>query len=210
MPPHPLYAIADSKSLGESLLTASEAALRGGVPWLQYRDKSNNSIRRKAEAQALAGLCQRYGAQLIINDDVTLAGEIGAGVHLGQSDGDPVDARRQLGPTSLIGVTCHDSLDLARQAQRAGADYVAFGRFFASRTKPEAPPAPISLLQRARRAMPTLSIVAIGGITLERGQQLLDAGACRLAVSHDLFQTGDTEHRARAFGALTPSREKMR
>ncbi len=109
-----LYAITDSALLaGERLLPYCEAALRGGAKILQYRDKSTDSARRLHEAQALQVLCQNYGAQLIINDDLALAAELGAGLHLGQEDGCLLDARQQLGTNVIIGITCHARLELA-------------------------------------------------------------------------------------------------
>ncbi len=208
MPSPPLYAIADTAALSEQLLPAAEAALRGGARWLQYRDKSADPARRQREAAGLLALCHRYRANLIINDDVELALALRAhGVHLGQGDGDPAHARQRLGDEAIIGVTCHDSLALARQAKAAGASYVAFGRFFPSRTKPDAPPAPADLLTQARATI-GLPIVAIGGITLENGAALLSAGADRLAVSHALFCAPDIEARARAYQNLPCRREE--
>lgn len=208
MPLHPLYAIADTAALAERLIPAAEAALRGGVRWLQYRDKSGDQARRLREATELRALCLHHGARLIINDDPALALRVQAdGVHLGQTDGDPAEARQRLGSRAIIGVTCHDSIALAQHAKRAGASYVAFGRFFPSRTKPDAPPAPADLLTRARATV-GLPIVAIGGITLENGASLLEAGADWLAVSHDLFSAPDIERRARTYLTLPCCREE--
>ena len=110
-----LYAITDSRLLAEGrLLPYVEAALAGGARLLQYRDKSHDQQRRRQEAGALQGLCQRHGAQLIINDDLELAAELGAGLHLGQEDGSLALARQRLGPQAIIGATCHGSLELAK------------------------------------------------------------------------------------------------
>src|SRR5690625_7724613 len=94
-------------------------------------------------------------------------------------------------------MTCHDSLDLAHDAAEDGASYVAFGRFFPSSTKPEAPAAPLELLATARQAL-SLPIVAIGGITLDNAQPVIANGADFLAVSHNLFSYPDIENRVRA------------
>lgn len=136
-----LYAITDSQLLAGKFLQYVEAALDGGVTLLQYRDKSSDEARRLREAEALHSLCERYKTQLIINDDAELAARIGVGVHLGQTDGPLTPARALLGRQAIIGSTCHAQLELAEQAAKEGASYVAFGRFFNSNTKPGAPAA---------------------------------------------------------------------
>lgn len=196
-----LYAITDSHLLsGETLFSAVADALRGGCKLVQYRDKSADHARRLSEAKTLLALCNQYQAQLLINDDVELAKTIGAhGVHLGQGDTNPVAARITLGSRAIIGVTCHDSLALAQQAIKDSANYIAFGRFFSSNTKPNARPAPMSLIGEARNAFSHTPIVVIGGITLDNGKQLLDAGADMLAVCHSLFSAADITAQAQKF-----------
>ncbi len=199
-----LYAITDSLLLpGAKLFSAVEQALLGGCRWVQYRDKSADAPKRLAEAQQLLHLCGQYNAKLIINDDVQLAAQIGAhGVHLGQGDGDPRAARALLGAHAIIGVTCHDSLGLAEQAIADSANYIAFGRFFPSSTKPEARPAPISLLQQARTQFPVTGIAAIGGITADNAAQIISAGANLIAVCHSLFAADNIQAQARLFNQL--------
>src|SRR5690554_998058 len=159
-----LYAITDSQLLaGGRLLPWCEAALRGGARLLQYRDKSSDQQRRYREASQLQELCQRYAAQLVINDDLQLARRIGCGLHLGQADGSLATARQQLGNEAIVGATCHHQLQLAGQAVAAGASYVGFGRFFGSQAKPGAILANTALLAAAAK-MP-VPVVAIGGIT---------------------------------------------
>jgi thiamine-phosphate pyrophosphorylase len=196
-----LYAITDPQLLpGDTLFAGVAAALKGGCKLVQYRDKSDDHARRLFEAKKLLVLCNQYQAQLLINDDVSLAREVGAhGVHLGQDDTNPVAARIILGNKAIIGVTCHDSLDLARTAIKDSANYIAFGRFFSSNTKPDARPAPITLISNARKVFGTIPIVVIGGITLDNGKQLLDAGADMLAVCHSLFSADDVTAQARKF-----------
>lgn len=196
-----LYAITDSQLLaGEKLFGGVTAALKGGCKLVQYRDKSTDEARRLSEAKTLLALCHQHQAQLIINDDVALAKEVGAdGVHLGQGDTNPVAARIILGNRAIIGVSCHDSLELAQQAIKDSANYIAFGRFFPSSTKPDARPAPISLIKEARKEFSNIPIVVIGGITLNNGKQLLDAGANMLAVCHSLFAADDIAVQARKF-----------
>ncbi|AQT60547.1 thiamine phosphate synthase [Cellvibrio sp. PSBB023] len=200
-----LYAITDSQLLpGDTLFTAVAAALKGGCKWVQYRDKSTDHPRRLSEAKQLLALCNQHRAQLLINDDVSLAQEVGAhGVHLGQGDTNALAARIILGSSAIIGVTCHDSLALAQQAIKDSANYIAFGRFFSSNTKPDARPAPISLISDARKVFSNTPIVVIGGITLDNGKQLLDAGADMLAVCHSLFAADDIAVQAKKFIELS-------
>ncbi|AFK68753.1 Thiamin-phosphate pyrophosphorylase [Pseudomonas sp. XWY-1] len=202
-----LYAITDSQLLAGRFLSHVEAALEGGVCLLQYRDKSDDAARRLREAEGLMKLCERYGTQLLINDDAELAARLGVGVHLGQTDGPLTPARALLGRQAIIGSTCHASLELAAQAASEGASYVAFGRFFNSVTKPGAPAANVGLLEQAR-AQVKLPIAVIGGITLDNAAPLVAHGADLLAVIHGLFGADSAQEvtrRARAFNALFAS-----
>lgn len=196
-----LYAITDSNLLaGDKLFSGVEASLKGGCRWIQYRDKSQDEAKRLKEATQLLQLCNQYSASLIINDDVALAKKIGSqGVHLGQGDGDVKQARELLGEKAIIGVTCHNSLDLAQKAIDDGASYIAFGRFFSSNTKPDAQGASLELLSEARKQFPNTTIVAIGGITTINAHILLNAGADRIAVCHALFSAEDIELQAKNF-----------
>ena len=199
---HGLYAITDPHlTPGAALLPACEEALSAGLRWLQYRNKQADAGTRLAEARALARLCRTYGAHLLINDDPALAREAGAdGVHIGQQDGGVSRARALLGPNALIGVTCHGDISLARQAVAEGADYVAFGRFFPSQTKPQAPAAPLSVLAQARTL--DVPVVAIGGVNPDNAPQLLTAGADAVAVIHGVFGQSDITTAVRRFLSL--------
>lgn len=199
-----LYAITDSTLLPEEkLVPAVAASLRGGAVLVQYREKRLNQAGRRRQARALADLCHEKGVPLIINDDPVLARDCRAdGVHLGQADGSVEDARSLLGDGAIIGVTCHGRMDLAEAASRLGADYLAFGRFHTSGTKPGAPAATPEVLEKALRF--GLPRTAIGGITVDNGVPLVRAGADLLAVVGGLF-SGDSaqiEARARAFTRL--------
>jgi thiamine-phosphate pyrophosphorylase len=179
-----------------------EAALEGGARIIQYRDKVKEKLHRQTEAESLRRLTERYHALLIINDDVELAYQCGAdGVHLGRDDMAPPMARQRLGSTAIIGVSCYNSLDLAMQAARLGADYVAFGRFFSSRSKPEAVQAEARLLLQARKHL-KLPLVAIGGITPENGRELIEAGADMLAVIHAVFGQPDIRQACMQFQSI--------
>ncbi|MBU0501341.1 MAG: thiamine phosphate synthase [Gammaproteobacteria bacterium] len=199
---HGLYVITDTALCAYQLEARVEQALLGGTRVVQYRDKSSDQPRRLAEAKALAGLCRSHGALLIVNDDIELAATSGAhGVHLGREDGAITAARAALGPEAIIGLSCYNDFDLARQAQQAGADYVAFGRFFPSRTKPGAVQADPDLLRRGRVELDR-PLVAIGGITPENGRSLTASGAQMLAVIQAVFGARDIRAVCERFTAL--------
>lgn len=212
-PHHPvlrgLYAITDGSAKGSDALTdAVEAALLGGARIVQYRDKSNDRDRRLAKASALRTLTRRHDVPLLINDDVELAVAVSAdGVHLGRDDAAIDLARARLPAGSLVGVSCYNRFDLARQAAAAGADYIAFGSFFPSPTKPAAVRATPDLLERTRAEL-GLPVVAIGGISPENGAALVRAGADMLAVISALFAAPDVRAAARAFSDCFPSSEE--
>ena len=198
-----LYAITDTHLIpaGE-LIDRVAAAIRGGAAVIQYRDKSSDHNDRQQQAAALALLCREHAIPLIINDDVALAAAVGAsGVHLGKSDDSVQVARAALGANAIIGVSCYNALERAVEAVSEGADYVAFGRFFPSQSKPDAIAAGPELLARARQCL-RVPVVAIGGITPENGQPLIKAGAHMLAAIHGVFGPVDTEAAARRYAEL--------
>lgn len=203
-----LYAITpdagDSRALVERVRAAMQATAPRGWAALQYRNKRAGAAQREIEAHALAALCREYGVPLIVNDDVDLALAVGAdGVHLGRGDGDLAAARARIGGR-LLGASCYDSLDVARRAIAAGADYVAFGSVFPSPTKPDAVRAPLSLFGQARAL--GVPLAAIGGITLENATDVIRAGADCIAVISALFEAPDVRERARAFTDLFSTR----
>ena len=203
--PHPLlarpglYAITDGPR--NDLVAACDAALAGGATLLQYRDKTHDTERRLAEARALAALCARRSVPLIVNDDIELAAAVGAaGAHLGEDDVDIASARARLGASALIGVSCYDSFERARTLANASADYLAFGAFHPSPTKPNARKATLSLLREAK--VLGLPLVAIGGITPDNGRAIVEAGAAYLAVISAVFGADDIRSAACSFAAL--------
>ena len=187
-----LYAITDSSLIPPGqLLTCVAQAIAGGATAVQYRNKQASDHERYREAAALVTLCNQHAVPLLVNDDADLAAAVGAsGVHLGKTDAPIRQAREQLGPEAIIGVSCYNDLGRAVAAAQDGADYVAFGRFFPSRSKPDAVQAEVPLLSRARQQL-ELPIVAIGGITPGNGQSLLAAGANLLAAIHGVFGQPD-------------------
>jgi len=197
------YLIADRTHLGgDQLEPAVRAALDGGVRLVQYRDKSDNAGRRLAEARALAALCHDHGALLLVNDDPHLARDAGAdGVHLGRDDLGVAEARAVLGEGAIIGVSCYNEIERAFAAERAGADYVAFGSFHPSPSKPDAVRAPLALLKRARARI-HLPIVVIGGITPANAGPLALAGADAAAVISGVLDADDITAAARRLNTL--------
>ena len=207
-----LYAItAGDVSGARGLLESVEAAIAGGAVVIQYRDKSVDNAYREREARDLLALCRAHRVPLIINDDVALAATVGAdGVHLGRDDTALREARQVLGVAAIIGVSCYNDFDLAVVAQQAGASYVAFGRFFASHTKPDAMPVGAGLapgnggldLIRQAKAQLSIPVVAIGGITPDNAPPLIDAGVDMLAVVHGIFGQTDPEQATRRYTQL--------
>lgn len=196
-----LYAITPDTHDTDALVARVEAAISGGARFVQYRNKAADESLRLEQARALKSSCAERAA-LIINDHVDLAAAVDAdGVHLGGDDASPAAARRVLGGIKIIGVSCYNRLEHARAAEAQGAQYVAFGSFFPSRVKPSAVHASIALLARARAEL-TLPIVAIGGITANNAQSLINAGTDAVAVISSLFDAPDIVAAARQFAAL--------
>jgi thiamine-phosphate pyrophosphorylase len=184
------------------LIGKVDAALRGGASVIQYRSKSIADSLRRSQADEIANLCRRRNALFIVNDSVGLAREVNAdGVHLGRDDGGVLAARKMLGSGKLIGVSCYNEIARAREAVSQGADYVAFGSFFSSSTKPQALRAGTELLRVAASEI-ALPLVAIGGITEDNAGGLIAAGADAVAVVSALFDAVDVEAQARRFARL--------
>lgn len=199
MPKSGLYAITPDGKTVDEILQFARGVLEGGAKILQYRDKSTND--KETITKELLKLCHSYNVPLIINDNVQLAEKIGAdGVHLGKDDGSVSQARACLGNNAIIGVSCYNALEWAIEVEKDGANYVAFGRFFSSTSKPLASPAQIGTLTAAKKIL-TIPIVAIGGILPENGAALLNAGADLLAVIGGLA-TDDTQIAAQNYDRL--------
>ncbi|HUW51718.1 MAG TPA: thiamine phosphate synthase [Sulfuricella sp.] len=197
-----LYAITPECADTAQLLRMVEQALNGGARLVQYRSKQADAALRHEQASELLALCRRFHVPLIINDDLRLADLVGAdGVHLGKGDGDIREARMILGPGKIIGVSCYGDLQLALDAETRGADYVAFGSFFPSPTKPGAIAAPLALLHEAKRSL-SIPVVAIGGITPDNVGPLVEAGADAVAVISALFGDDDVQACAGRFSFL--------
>ena len=182
-------------------LLARVAPLLPFASCLQLRNKVAETTTLRAMGQRLRAACIDAGVPLVINDDPALAAELGAeGVHLGEHDGGIANARAMLGEAAIIGVSCYDDLHRARDAAAAGADYVAFGAFFPSATKPSARRASTGLLRDS--AALGIPRVAIGGITPENAPSLVAAGADLIAVIGGVFDAADPIAAARACSSL--------
>lgn len=197
-----LYALTPDGTDSADLLRRVQLALAGGVQVLQYRNKLADAGLRLSQAQALRALTREFGATFIVNDDAQLAALVDAdGVHLGATDGEIKTARALLGNNRLIGASCYNQLPLAHAAVLAGADYVAFGAFYASSVKPEAAVATLDLLREARAEL-DVPIVAIGGISADNGAVLVHAGADALAVISAVFDAADIKLAAQNLARL--------
>ena len=198
-----LYVIADTSSIDAARLVDSVAlAIAGGAHVIQYRDKAGDRESRLRQATALARLCENHRVPLIINDDPKLAADVGAaGVHLGRTDPSLTKIRRRLGSQAIIGISCYNQIELALAAEAEGANYVAFGSFYSSTTKPKAVRALPELLQTAKQQL-NIPVVAIGGITPENGAALINAGADSLAVIQGVFKQADIRQAAYRYALL--------
>ncbi len=195
-----LYLISPLDVSGEFPLRLERAldAGAGIITAFQFRVKGVDQHEAARLAEPLQAICAAREVAFIVNDNVALAKRLGAdGVHLGQGDGDPREAREELGREAQIGVTCHASKHLAMEAGEAGADYVAFGAFFASKTK-QSEHRPVPEILEWWSALFEIPCVAIGGITPENCAPLIAAGADFLAVSGAIWN-GDEVAAVKAF-----------
>ena len=190
--------------VGEDFPARLEEALTAGpVAAFQFRVKGIDQHKAAELAAPLQEICARHDVAFIVNDSISLAKRIGAdGVHLGQEDGDPREARDILGRDAQIGVTCHNSRHLAMEAAEAGADYVAFGAFFPTSTKEVKYQAEIETVELWSQ-FTEVPCVAIGGITTQNASEVINAGADFIAVSSGVWNYADGPAAAvKAFNAL--------
>lgn len=197
-----LYAVTDRAWVGAQTLPQQvEAALKGGATCVQLREKHLDDAAIRAEALEISALCKRYCVPFILNDNVALAAECGAdGVHLGQEDMDPAQARQILGPDAIIGVSAH-SVAEAKAAVAAGADYLGCGAMFATTTKTDTTTLPKETLRAICEAVP-VPVVAIGGIHKENLLSLADCGEAGVALVSAIFAAKDIEAECRELRQL--------
>ena len=197
-----LYAVTDRAWVGAQTLPQQvEAALKGGATCVQLREKHLDDVAIRAEALEISALCKQYRVPFILNDNVALAAECGAdGVHLGQEDMDPAQARQILGPDAIIGVSAH-SVAEAKAAVAAGADYLGCGAMFATTTKTDTTTLPKETLRAICEAVP-VPVVAIGGIHKENLLSLADCGEAGVALVSAIFAAKDIEVECRELRQL--------
>ena len=198
-----LYAITDETlTPSQTVLAQTQAALQGGAQIVQLRDKTAATQTLIPLAAKLKALCEAHEALFVINDRIDLARAVQAhGVHLGEEDGGIEQAREILGSGAIVGISCYGDLERAKKMQEAGADYVAFGSFFISPTKPRSACVPIETLTRAKTAL-RIPLCAIGGITLDNAPSLIKAGADMIATISDLWQAEEITTQSKHYATL--------
>ena len=180
-----LYGISPNNNLNIALI--KRVFSENTINIFQYRHKTQDEELKLEEAKKLLELCRHHNTLFIINDDINLCEKVGAdGIHLGQNDIDLNSARSQLGEKFIIGVSCHNNLKLALEAEKNGANYIALGAIFKSKTKPNAAYCSFSTIQNIKSNI-NIPIVGIGGITFENQQSVLDAGCNSIAMIEGLF-----------------------
>jgi len=180
-----LYGITPNNNLNIALIERVITEYQVNI--LQYRHKTNDEQLKLNEAQQLLDLCLTHNTLFIVNDDINLCEKVGAdGVHLGQNDAPINTVREQLGEKAIIGVSCHNQLQLAFEAEAMGADYVAFGTLFNSITKPTSSHCPLSVIKSAKEKL-NLPIVGIGGITFDNQRLAFESGCDAVAMLNGLF-----------------------
>lgn len=197
-----LYAVTDRAWVGKLTLPQQvEAALKGGATCVQLREKNLADSSILAEAREISALCKQYRVPFILNDNVALAAQCGAdGVHLGQEDMDPAQARRILGPDAIIGVSAHNVAE-AKAAVAAGTDYLGCGAMFATTTKTNVTALPKETL-RAICAAVGVPVVAIGGISKQNLLSLAHCGEAGVALVSAIFAAEDIEKECRELRRL--------
>ena len=197
-----LYAITPDMADLNTLIQKTQWAIEGGALMVQYRSKIHNRDVKMQQCAAILRLCREYKIPCIVNDDVDMCRILEAdGVHLGEKDDNIADVRRILGEDAIIGSSCYDQLNRAKQAQNEGASYVAFGAMFETLTKPHAPRATLELLREAKSQI-QIPIVAIGGITMNNAHDVIETGIDAIAVINSLFEAKTIKETAETFSKM--------
>lgn len=198
-----LYAVTDRSWLnGRTLYEQVEEALKGGVTFVQLREKNLDDTAFLQEAKEIKELCARFHVPFVINDNVDIAAEIDAdGVHVGQSDMEAGDVRKKLGSDKIIGVSAQ-TVEQALRAQAHGADYLGVGAVFPTGSKADAVEVSHDTVREICRAV-DIPVIAIGGITRENVIELKGTGICGIAVISAIFGQQDIEEAARTLKSRT-------
>lgn len=203
-----LYAVTDRSWLnGETLYVQVEKALKGGVTFVQLREKDLDEQAFLEEAKEIQKLCAQYHVPFVINDNVEIAAKIGAdGVHVGQSDMEAGDVREKLGPDKIIGVSAQ-TVEQALKAQEHGADYLGVGAVFPTGSKADAVEVSHETVRAIAEAV-DIPVIAIGGITKDNVSELEGTGICGIAVISAIFAQKDIEAAARILRERTEAAVK--
>jgi thiamine-phosphate pyrophosphorylase len=197
-----LYLVTPNWDDTDRLLDVTDQALQAGAALVQYRHKDAGPDLRREQAAALLALCRRHGRPFIVNDHVQLCMDLDAdGIHVGGLDAPVAAVRGLVGPDKIVGASCYGDLDLARQAQGAGASYVAFGGFYPSLVKKYAVTTPPDIVLQAKAGL-CVPVVVIGGMTAANARPLVARGADMVAAISSVVQAPDPYSAAREFVAL--------
>ncbi len=197
-----LYAITPDMADLNTLIQKTQSAIEGGVFMVQYRSKIHDHDVKMQQCAAILRLCREYEIPCIVNDDVDMCRSLEAdGVHLGEKDDNIAEVRRILGEDAIIGSSCYDQLERAKQAQKEGASYVAFGAMYPTSTKPNAPRASLALLREAKSQI-QIPIVAIGGITVNNAHDVIETGVDAIAVINSLYESHSIKETAETLSQM--------
>jgi thiamine-phosphate pyrophosphorylase len=197
-----LYLVTPDWDDTQQLLQITEQAIRGGVALLQYRHKTADAALRQEQAECLQALCRTYKVPFIINDYVDLCLALDAdGIHVGGTDASVAQVRAAVGSNKIVGASCYGSIELAHDAHRAGASYVAFGGFYPSKVKKYPVTTSPDIVAQSKREIP-LPAVVIGGMTYANAAPLVAQGADMVAAISSVYLAGNPQSAARAFSDL--------
>lgn len=197
-----LYIVTPDWDDTDRLVTVTEQALQGGAALVQYRHKTADAAQRREQATRLLTLCRQHRIPFIVNDYVDLCRELDAdGIHVGGTDAPVAEVRRMVGPDKIVGASCYGSLELAEEAQQAGASYIAFGGFYPSRVKQYPVTTPVATITQAKNRW-TVPVVVIGGMTVDNSRALITAGADMVAAVSAVYQADDPRATAAQFVGL--------
>ena len=204
-----LYAVTDEILTPEpTIQNFMKLILMYGVKIIQYRAKKKSDIEHYPDALIIRKMCEHYGATFIVDDRVELAKMVKAhGIHIGKDDASIEEVKKEF--DGIIGVSCYGDLERAKDMERRGADYVAFGAFYPSATKPDAPTVSKDILIEAKKEL-NIPVCAIGGITSDNTKELVDAGADMVAVISDLWGAKDIHHKINSYHGIFGNLQRKR